>query len=201
MKPDPERHRRRSVRLSGYDYSQAGAYFVTICTKDRACLLGEIAEGAIHFNDAGTIVEAAYHGLPGRFPSVAIDEFMVMPNHVHGIIVVGAQFIASLDAKPDAIHRITDQGAINRAPTLGDVVRAFKAVSTRQIRMHANPRFAWQRNYYEHVIRDDTSLDRIRQYIADNPLQWAMDRENPDAVAACRGALQRAPTKDEPWRV
>jgi hypothetical protein len=67
--------------------------------------------------------------------------------------------------------------------------------------MHANPRFAWQRNYYEHVIRDDTSLNRIRQYIAENPLQWAMDRENPDAVAACRGTLQRAPTKDDPWRI
>lgn len=194
MKPDPERYRRRSERLSGYDYSQAGAYFVTICTKDRACLLGEIAAGAMHLNDAGNIVEAAYHGLPGRFRSTAIDEFVVMPNHVHGIIVVGAQFIAPpfLDA---------NQGAINRAPTLGDVVRAFKAVSTRQIRLHANPQFGWQRNYYEHVVRNEESLNRIRQYIAENPLQWAMDRENPDVVAACRGTLQRGPTNDEPWRI
>lgn len=191
MNDNLQRRHRRSVRLRGYDYSQTGAYFVTICTKDRACWLGEISEGFMHLNGAGHIVEAAYQGLSGRFPGVTIDECVAMPNHIHGIIMVGAQFIAP-------VFSDADQGAINRAPTLGDVVRAFKAVSTRQIRMHANPRFAWQRNYYEHVIRDDISLNRIRQYIEENPLQWALDRENPDAVGA-RGNVPLR--RDEPWRI
>jgi REP element-mobilizing transposase RayT len=98
-----------------------------------------------------------------------------MPNHVHGIIVVGAQFIA-----PSAVAD-KNQGAINRAPTLGQIVRTYKASSTRHIRATANANFAWQRNYYEHVIRDEESLNRIRQYILDNPARWDSDRENPQA--------------------
>jgi REP element-mobilizing transposase RayT len=119
---------------------------------------------------------------------VSLDSFVVMPNHIHGIIIVGAQFIA-----PDSVQFIApssvphnqvdtvQEGVMNRAPTLGEIVRAFKAASTRTIRQAANPEFAWQRNYYEHIIRSEESLNRIRQYVLDNPLRWAIDRENPDA--------------------
>jgi REP element-mobilizing transposase RayT len=104
-----------------------------------------------------------------------------MPNHVHGIIIVGAQFIAPASA-PHNQPGIAKKGAINRAPTLGEIVRTYKAASTRMIRHRANPDFAWQRNYYEHIIRNEESINRIRQYILDNPSCWAIDRENPDAL-------------------
>ena len=110
-----------------------------------------------------------------------------MPNHVHGIIMVGAQFIA-----PQVIlSNRFGKGAINRAPTLGEIVRTYKAVSTQLIRRAASSDFAWQRNYYEHVVRSETSLNRIRQYILDNPARWAFDRENP-------AAMTREP--EEAWR-
>lgn len=163
------------MRLKGYDYAQGGAYFVTVCTYNRECLFGDVQDGKIQLNDAGRMVEQCWLSITDHFPQVNLDAFVVMPNHVHGVIVingVGAQFIAPKPLQPN-------QGAINRAPTLGDMVRAFKARSTRGIRQQKNRHFGWQRNYYEHIIRDENSLARIRKYIINNPLQWALDRENP----------------------
>ena len=111
---------------------------------------------------------------------MSLDSFVIMPNHIHGIIIVGAQFIAPASV-PHNHADTADEGAMNRAPTLGEIVRSYKAVSTRLIRQTANADFAWQRNYYEHVVRSDESLNRIRQHILDNPLRWEIDRENPDA--------------------
>jgi len=190
------RHR-RSLRLQGYDYAQAGGYFVTICTKDRACLFGEVVDGKMRLNDAGNSVVAEWQFLTRRFAGVETDAFVVMPNHVHGIV-----FILPEDTNPrrGAIHRASSgtsamerdamncaptkaayahAGTMNHAPTLGEIVRAFKAVTTRRIRQQGSTAFAWQRNYYEHIIRNEDSLARIREYIINNPLQWAMDRENP----------------------
>jgi REP element-mobilizing transposase RayT len=197
----PDIHHRRSIHLQGYDYAQAGAYFFTICTQNRECLFGEVADGETILNEAGRMVEAMWDGLPGRFPTVELDQFVVMPNHIHGILVlVGAQFIVpptpphqgAIDRAPtigrqttkDAINhtpttRPQNQDVINHAPTLGEIIRAFKAVTTRQIRLVGRQEFRWQRNYYEHVIRDEDSLNRIREYIATNPLRWELDRENP----------------------
>jgi putative transposase len=160
MKYDPEKHHRRSIRLKGYDYSEAGAYFVTICTYNRECLFGDIVDGEMRLNDAGAMVRDVWHTIPEHFPHADIDEFVVMPNHVHGIIViVGAQFIAPFDC--DAINNnkkqgAMKQGAMNRAPTtVGEIVRAFKARCTHAInQIHNTPgRPIWQRNYYEHIIR------------------------------------------------
>jgi hypothetical protein len=123
---------------------------------------------------------------------------------MHGIIIVGAPFMAPYG--PGAVN----QGAINRAPTgLGEIVRSFKALATRRIRQAGVTAFAWQRNYYEHIIRDEESLNRIREYIVNNPLQWALDRENPDFIGAgSQPALaEPAPTgaplppQAEPWRI
>ena len=94
MEYDPEKHHRRSTRLGGYDYAQPGAYFVTVCTRGRACLFGHVVNGEMHLNEAGEIARMVWDGLPERFPSVGLDEYVIMPNHVHGIILVGAQFIA-----------------------------------------------------------------------------------------------------------
>lgn len=142
MKYDPKKHHRRSIRLKGYDYSQLGAYFVTVVTQDRACLFGAVANGEMQLNNAGQIAKAAWADLPARFPSVCLDAFMVMPNHVHGVIVVGAQFIAPRKAPQMDVGGDDDgvdapaqfiaprkallipsdgsgKGAINRAPYVG----------------------------------------------------------------------------------
>jgi putative transposase len=163
------RHR-RSLRLTGYDYAQSGAYFVTICTQNRACVFGCVDDGDMRLNEAGRMVRSVWQALPDRFPGMELDAFVIMPNHVHGIVA----FVGAGLALPG------DKGAASSAPTLGDVVRAFKSLSA--IRVNCLLRRSgslWQRNYYEHVIRNERELDRIREYIATNPLRWALDRENP----------------------
>lgn len=180
MPSDP--HTRRSLRLQGYDYSQAGGYFVTICTQDRQCLFGEVAGGKAVLTDAGRMTHAVWDGLRARFTTIEVDQFVVMPNHIHGILLlVGAQFIAphTPNCNTPRHNTASSQGAINRAPTLGEIVRIFKAATARQIRLAGLQEFKWQRNYYEHIIRDEESLSRIREYIMTNPLRWELDRENP----------------------
>ena len=192
MTYDPERNRRRSIRLKGYDYTRPGAYFVTICTQNQECLFGEVVDGEMRLHQAGHMVQAEWNALPDRFPSVGIDAFVVMPNHVHGIIVmsndiVGAGLVPALN------------GATTRvAPTIWDLVGAFKSRTTvlytdgvNQIGWTPFRSRLWQRNYYEHLIRNESSLNHIRQYILANPLRWAMDRENPNAVE---------PEPKEAWR-
>ena len=204
---DPNRHHRRSVRLRGYDYTAAGAYFVTICTLDRLCWLATIEDGAAILTPAGQIVGQVWRDLPAGFPGLGLDACVVMPNHVHGVLVVtsvGAQFIApsqegAMNCAPTRI--LPDRGAavaidtaegrrFHTTPrevgarhaggwTIGEVVRAFKAASARRIRTTTIPAFAWQRSYYEHIVRDDRSLERIRDYIATNPQQWERDQLNP----------------------
>ena len=184
---NPDIHHRRSPRLRHYDYSQAGAYFITICTQNRECLFGSVEGDAVRLNNVGHAVQDVWDALPVHFPDVELDAFVVMPNHVHGIVVLngGAQFIAP--------HN--NQGAIDRTPTLGEIIRAFKARCTHRINQlrGAHGFQIWQRNYYEHVIRSESSLLEIREYIANNPAQWAIDRENLNAVRDA-GAMNRAPT-------
>ena len=211
MTYDPERHRRRSIRLKGYDYSQPGAYFITLCTQDRACLFGQVVDGEMRLNEAGRMIRAQWEGLSLRFPAIEWDVFVVMPNHVHGVIVIaGADNvradIVGAGLVPALIHGATMCGATTRvAPTVGDIVGAFKSMTTliytRGVKHSGWPSFRgqlWQRNYYEHIIRNDESLNRVREYIAKNPLQWELDRENPDfAGSGCDLPLPR----DEPWRI
>jgi REP element-mobilizing transposase RayT len=191
VKYDPEKHHRRSIRLKGYDYSQAGAYFATICTQDRACLFGEIVSGEMHLNDAGRMVKTVWDEIPVFYPGVDIDAFVIMPNHIHGIIVLVG---AAPRGRPDW-GRAQGQ-AQGPAPTdtaglsLPDMVHRFKTMTTSRytdgVKQSGWPPFRgrlWQRNYYEHVIRDRESLKRIREYIADNPARWAFDRENPLTIA------------------
>ena len=194
MSFDPERHHRRSIRLPGYDYAGPGAYFVTICTQGRVCLFGEIVEGKLFPNDAGRMVQAVWDELPVQFLGISVDAFVVMPNHIHGIIVwtapVGAPLVGAQSDTPTTTGvGATGQGATTRvAPTLGDVVGAYKSLTTlgyvrgvKTMGWQAFPGRLWQRNYFEHVIRDETSLGRIREYIANNPQHWELDRENPQS--------------------
>jgi len=185
-----DRHHRRSIRLRGYDYSQAATYFVTVCAQDRACLFGDVVDGEMRLNDAGQMVHRVWHDLIVEYSAMEIDEFIVMPNHMHGIIVIVGAPLGGARSSGTVIDHMEPRAGTRPAPTLGDVVGAFKSVTTHQytdgVREKKWAPFngkLWQRNYYEHVIRSQESLNRIRQYIIDNPAQWSLDRENPNAVS------------------
>lgn len=260
MTYDPDKHHRRSIRMKGYDYTRAGAYFVTICTQDRACLFGAVVDGVMQLNEAGRMVKQCWHDIPVYLPNVKLDMFVVMPNHLHGIIIiprkppVGAGLVpapktpapnapapnvsaptdpnlgentvgtiavgattrvAPTDANPANTNGATTRVAPtdpyrattrvaptdgNRAkPAVGDIVGAFKSKTTvaytRGVKQSGWLPFRerlWQRNYFEHIIRNEDSLNRIRQYILDNPLRWWMDREN---------SLAHPTELEEPWQV
>jgi REP element-mobilizing transposase RayT len=187
MKYNVERHKRQSLRLKGYDYSKSGAYYVTICTQKRQCLLGTINDGKMVLNHAGEMVQKIWNDLSIKCPEMVIDEFIIMPNHVHGIIfIVGAPLVGA----PSIESRMgdKDRAGTRPAPTssLGDVVGIFKSISTHlyAINVNANnwpafPGKLWQRNYYERIIRNDDELNRIREYILNNPQQWDYEDNNP----------------------
>jgi REP element-mobilizing transposase RayT len=173
MESNQKRPNRRSTRLKEYDYSQPGGYFITICTKDRHCLFGEIYDDRIVLNHFANIVSQSWAELPDHYANVELDVFVIMPNHIHGIIFlndVGAGLKpAPTDAPADKPH------------ALPEIIRAFKTFSSRQINelRKTSGISVWQRNYYDHVIRRDESLAKIREYIETNPLRWALDQENP----------------------
>ena len=175
---------------------------MTIVAQGRACLFGEVVENQMRLNEAGGMVQEVCWGLSQRFPGVEVGSFVVMPNHVHGIIVLQETVGASLvGAQCEAIGDIGDNRATGNdrattrvAPTLGNVVGAFKSLTTaeymRGVRARGWKPFRgrlWQRNYYEHIVRDDKSLGRIEQYILDNPVNWSLDPENPLNVPAALG--------------
>ena len=171
------------TRIRDYDYSRSGAYFVTVCAHNREMLFGEIADCEIILNECGDIVNRCRRKIPAHFAQVELDGFVIMTNHVHGIITinsVGAGF--SRPNVENAKCNIIGRG--DRAPTLGQIVAYFKYEAAKQVNKLRNApgvRF-WQRNYYEHIIRNDSELNRIRKYIIENPLKWDIDSENPDAL-------------------
>ena len=245
MTYDPRKHHRRSIRLKGYDYTQAGAYFVTFVAHDRECLFGEVVDGVMWLNAFGEIVRDEWFRTAVVRPYVMLDpdEFVVMPNHVHGIIwivrsgdgdhgddgggvfagahggdasvgahllvgahggdapvgahlLVGAQrrcaptntnTNTNANAITDAVNITEHRQCRGATPTnvipgsLGAIVRAIKSATTKRINaLRGTPAApVWGRNYYEHIIRYETSLNRIRRYIAANPSRWAEDHEHP----------------------
>ena len=166
---DPEKYDRRSIRLKGYDYGSLGKYFITTCAHNRECLFGYIQNSQMILNDVGQRIWQVWSSLPVRFPSIELEEFVVMPNHVHGIIVIAE----------------IPRGAEDKAPELGEIVRAFKSVSAVECnRTLERPRRPfWQSGYYEHIVRDRDECGRIATYIVENPANWGRDRENPEAHA------------------
>ena len=174
---DPKRHHRRSTRLRNFDYSQAGAYFVTVVTTDRNCLLGEIASQEMRLSAFGRLVQSVWYDLPKHYPRLRCDAFAIMPNHIHGVIVL-ADVVSPGAGNVGA--------GLKPAPTghgLPEIVRAFKTFSARRINEMRGTRgvSVWQRNYFEHVVRKEAELLRIREYVVNNPLQWELDIENPSA--------------------
>ena len=167
---------RKELRLKEYDYSQPGAYFVTICTKDRLNLFGEIVNEQMHLSAAGQIARRCWDELPDHFGSIELDQFVVMPNHIHGIIIILDGPVGATHASPQREERKE-----RKRNTLGDMVGSFKSAVTKRINeINGTPGAPfWQRGYYDHIIRDDRSLTRIREYILNNPLRWFVDGNDP----------------------
>ena len=215
MKLDPQKLHRRSIRLQGYDYTQPGAYFITICTWQRECLFGDINGGEMSLNRLGEVVLHAWQDLPHHYSHLELGGFCVMPNHVHAIMVlveddpgrggsvssgVSSPSLATYDdlrlpdqakTRPRAAPALTEGRGIASNSDVGytpirhglpEIVRAFKSFSARRLNLlrHTLGIPVWQRNYYEHIIRDDCEHDRIRSYIESNPLNWNIDDEHPE---------------------
>lgn len=188
MNRHPSTHHRRSLRLNGYDYAQAGAYFVTICTQNRACLFGEVVDGKMRLNVFGEIAREEWFRTGQIRPNVELDAFVIMPNHIHGIIVIRGNVGATRRVAP------TKHPAGPVSGSIGAIVGQFKSITAKRINeLRGTPRVpVWQRNYHERIIRDEPALARIREYIANNPRQWTLDRLNPrHAETKDAGSLRR----------
>jgi len=186
MKYNPDVHHRRSIRLKGYDYAQVGACFLTLCAHHRERLFGDIAEGRMHLNAAGETAVRCWHEIPAHFPHVRLDAFVVMPNHVHGILGIEdigktnrAKDFSPLPRRTTIRETNAKQQPLGTSKTLGSVVRGFKIGMTKWMRKNTSVSEVWQRNYWEHVIRDESEMNRIREYIVTNPSKWETDRLNP----------------------
>lgn len=198
---------RKLTRLKGYDYSMPGAYFVTICAQDRNCLFGKVENGQMRLNDMGQMVDIWWRKIFDRYNNISADEYIIMPNHIHGIInIVGAipcNRPVNNVKNETAIHDDRGENMVlrrgenmvsplrisNTYAGLGQYVSWFKRMSTTEYIQHVKndnwqpfDKRIWQRNYYEHVIRNDAELNRIRQYIIENPLKWDMDSEHPNNI-------------------
>ena len=176
---------RKNLRLRGYDYSRNGFYFVTICTKGMCDFFGAVRNGVMGLNELGCAVVRFWNQIPVHFTDVVLDEWVVMPNHVHGVVVIN---------KPDVLegarHEKTGVGArhgaslhVNRfgplnPQSLSCIINHFKGAVTRNIHKNYDPHFSWQSRYYDHVVRNEHSLNRIRSYIQNNPMNWELNIEN-----------------------
>jgi REP element-mobilizing transposase RayT len=157
------------IRLRGHDYSSPGIYFITLCTEHRTCLFGTIEDEEMALSPAGLVIESWWGSIPAFFPDVALDAMVVMPNHVHGLNTLSG----------------TDSGDSAGGQTLGEIMRWFKSHTTHDytigVRLHNWERFdgrLWQPRFYDHIVRSDRALDRIRTYIAANPCRWSEDEYN-----------------------
>ncbi len=170
--------RRRSVRLRGFDYSQPGSYFITICTAGKKRILGTVQDRKMILSRAGKVVRDAWFDLPRRFPSVGLGEFVVMPNHVHAVVGLAQPIHPAAKGAPSSAPTTGKAGFAH--PRLGDVIRVFKSLSAIEVNrvLGHSGEALWQRSYHEHIIRHGKDYDQIRKYIADNPILWDQDPDN-----------------------
>lgn len=196
MTYNPHVHHRQSIRLKGYDYTQTGAYFVTICTYQRNCLFGEIVDGEMKLNISGEIAKSSWLSITRHFANVELDEFVIMPNHLHGIIIiveneVKQDFSENQNLPSQCFDNIGIKSVkINgtQSQSLAAIIQNYKSVSSRKINQihQAKGNVIWQRNYYEHIIRNAEVFNQIHQYILNNPINWQTDQENPQNLQAVR---------------
>ena len=183
MHYDSMRHHRHSIRLQGYDYSRPGMYYVTLTIQDREQILGSIVGDTMKLSSFGVIVRDEWLRTPTVRPEVMLGEYVIMPDHMHGIIVIcdDRNGVSYVGANGDSPRRITPFRSPSR--TVGAIIRGFKGASTKRINelRHAPGERVWQRNYYEHIIRDGNDYARIQKYIAENVANWSDDNENSEA--------------------
>ena len=196
MKYNPDIHHRRSIRLKGYDYSQAGAYFVTICANDRECLFGEIVEmigehREMVLNEFGRIVKDEWVRSAEIRSEIELGEFVVMPNHFHGIVHITTQPVGAYGHTPVSHTPVSHTPVRSPSKTIGAMVRGFKSVVTKRINEIRNSPCVpvWQRNYHEHIIRDDADYNRIAEYVIANPHRWIEDKLHPDNFVVSDGNI------------
>lgn len=204
MPYNPAIHNRHTIRLQGYDYTQSGAYFITICTDQKECIFGKIDSGSMHLSSLGEIAYYQWLQLPKRFTNIVLDSFVIMPNHIHGIIVIQKGRGEAGDTRYSSQSKIsispasplhpdtnslrtplTNPGKL-KEPTqpngtisgsIGAIVQNYKSLTTRKINMiqRTKNQSIWQSNYYEHIIRDENDYARIVDYIENNPHSWEDD--------------------------
>ena len=181
---------RHEVRLKDYDYATPGAYFVTVCTNSNQALFGEILNGRMMLNEAGQMLESWWHKIVEKFPGVQLDSHVIMPNHLHGIIlIVGADPCVRPGKEPESgAGENAGEGAHMGAP-LHKIVQWFKTMTTneyirgvQELGWRPFDKHMWQRSFYEHVVRRTDKMIRIRKYILNNPLRWEIDRQNPEMI-------------------
>ena len=203
MKPyNPTIHDRRSIRLKGYDYSQTGLYFITICCDNKICRFGKIVDNEMFLNDYGNIAFEEWAKTPSLRPQVELDVFIVMPNHIHAILKINDK--PSMGELPspnnttidDKHYEINDRRGVLHTPyitiddkpresntpprspsqTLGAIVRGYKSSVTKQLGLMGFKGKLWQGNYYEHIIRNEPSYQTLAEYVINNPLKWTDDK-------------------------
>ena len=179
MNYDPAKHHRRSIRLPGYDYTRSGYYFVTICCYQRQCLFGDIVNGAMQLNQFGEIVQKEWLRSSIIRQEIELNEFVVMPNHFHGIVIINPVGAFDRTPLPQSNKPIIPS---MKPKSLSSLMAGFKSSVTKQINLIRNTARAkvWQRNYYEHIIRNEKALNNIQQYIINNPLSWQKDQLHPN---------------------
>ncbi len=184
-KTPPEPHHRRSIRLKAADYSRTGLYSVTICAASKRSMFGKFESGKVVLNALGEIARRCWLEIPRHFPQVDLHEFVVMPNHMHGIVELGggARYIVPLQEGLGSRRHVEDFGK----PTFGSlptIIRTYKAAVSREVRAKLGDRFGtvWQRNYYERMLRNGQEFADAARYILENPRNWEIDRENPQAA-------------------
>ena len=172
---------RRSIRLKGYGYSQAGAYFITVYTQNHEHLLGEISDAEMLINAWGNIIQECWYDLPNHYPGLKLDIFVVMPNHMHGIIIINdTNRVDNIES--DTEHRVPTYEQFGKSipNSISTIIRSYKSAVTKKInelRKTYNKKI-WQPRFYDRIIRNEKELNKIRKYIINNPLKWQYDKEN-----------------------
>jgi len=176
MKFFRRKYRVGSTRLAGWDYSSVGWYYVTLCTKNRVCILGDIVDGTIRLSAIGEIVAHEWQKTEGIRPHVSLDEWVIMPNHLHAIIAI-KDTEKTVETPRWGVSK-ADQVTL-KSDSIGSIMGQFKSNCTKRIRAAGFRDFAWQPRFYDHIIRNEESLSEMREYIAGNPMKWELDRNNP----------------------
>ncbi|MGD8306907.1 MAG: hypothetical protein PVF17_09650 [Ignavibacteria bacterium] len=171
MKYNPERYQRKSIRLKNYDYTNQAWYYVTICTFQNFHWFGSVKNKRVTFSEVGSIANDYWKVIPNHFNYCELDALVVMPNHIHGIIIINERRGVQLNARTDdKFSKISPLSG-----SLGVIIRTFKGAVKKWCNENGFPKFKWQRNYYEHIIRNEKDLYRIRKYISLNPIKWELD--------------------------